>query len=99
MSEWTKELQLLANRNNAEARQLLKELASKDLGFVGRKSGKNHVIIKHTIVPRCTASLSLTPGDKRAFQNKKGDIQRMISQVIQATETAKNKERAMSNSA
>jgi hypothetical protein len=86
-SEWTPELDTLVNRNNNEVRKLLRELSDKKMGFVGRLSGKNHVIVKSTVVPMCTASFSLTPSDRRALKNKKSDVEKLIAQVLQAHAT------------
>lgn len=87
VSEWTPELGSLV-RANPEVKKLLSDLSTQHLGFVGRLSGKNHVIVKHTKVPMCTASFSLTPSDKRAVKNKRADVERLIAKVIQAQQTA-----------
>jgi hypothetical protein len=86
-SEWTEDLASLVNRNNPEAKELLKDLTKRCPGFLGRLSGKNHVIIKHKSVPMCTASFSLTPSDRRALKNKRGDVERLILQVVQTQQT------------
>lgn len=86
-TEWTEDIASLVNRNNKEAKRLLEDLVTQCPGFVGKLSTKNHIIVKHTTVPRCTASFSLTPSDKRALNNKRGDVKRLILQVVQAQGT------------